>query len=125
MPSEFAAVFSALKSCLMPYAASLSVATDTPQEYALVTRSASPFPQHKGHPLAFASVRRGKAYVSFHMMPVYMSPALAKSVPAALKKRMQGKSCFNFKTVPPPEVMADLARLTQASLEEWRDKKWL
>jgi hypothetical protein len=31
----------------------------------------------------FGSVRLGKAYVSFHLMPLYMCPVLAKSIPPA------------------------------------------
>jgi hypothetical protein len=32
-------------------------------------------------------------------MPVYMHPDLLKGISPELKKHMQGKSCFNFKTV--------------------------
>jgi hypothetical protein len=45
----------------------------------------------------FGAVKLGKAYVSFHLMPLYMSPTLEKEISASLKKRMQGKTCFNFK----------------------------
>ena len=103
MAADFAAVFAALKPVL--------------SKHTLVTRSPSPFPQHKGQPLYFGSVRLGKAYVSFHLMPIYMCPALTKDIPPALKKRMQGKSCFNFKAVPEPELIADLERLTAAGLK--------
>jgi hypothetical protein len=47
-------------------------------------------------------VRKGKSYVSFHLIPVYMFPDLLKGLSPALEKRMQGKSCFNFKTVREP-----------------------
>jgi hypothetical protein len=58
-------------------------------------------------------------------MPIYMCPALEKSITAALKKRMQGKTCFNFRVVPEEEVMGDLVRLTEAAFAEWRGKKWV
>ncbi len=61
MAADFAAAFSALKPVLAKYAKRFSVKTDTPKEYTLVTKSASPFPQHEGHPLFFGSVRTGKA----------------------------------------------------------------
>jgi hypothetical protein len=80
MPAEFNAVFAMLKPVLAKYAARLSVKTDTSIEYTLVTKSASPFPQHKGQPMFFGSVRPGKAYVSFHLMPLYMCPPLTKSI---------------------------------------------
>jgi hypothetical protein len=118
-------LFNSLKSVLANYSDCLAVTVDTPIEYTLVTRSASPFPQHKGNPMFFASVRVGKAYVSFHLMPLYMCPAVATHLTPALKKRMQGKTCFNFKTNPEPELIADLKNLIEAGLQEWAGKKWL
>jgi len=125
MASDFAAVFAALKPLLAKHAKRLAVKTDTPTEYTLVTKCPSPFPQHKGQPLYFGQVRLGKAYVSYHLVPVYMDPALEKTVTPALKKRMQGKACFNFKTPPEPELLADLTQLTAAALKQWDRKKWL
>jgi hypothetical protein len=42
----------------------------------------------RGRPLWFAGVRKGKNYVSFHLMPVYACPELLKGMSSALKKRM-------------------------------------
>jgi hypothetical protein len=63
--------------------------------------------------------------VSFHLVPLYMCPTLTKSVSPALKKRMQGQACFNFKTDPEPELIANLKLLTEAGLKLWGEKKWL
>jgi hypothetical protein len=60
----------------------------------------------------FGVVRAGKAYVSYHLMPVYSHAALAARISPALKKRMQGKSCFNF-SKPDPELFEELAALTR------------
>lgn len=125
MTSDFAATFAALKPVLGKYEKRLSVKTDTPLEYMVLTKSASPFPQHKGEPLYFGGVRLGKAYVSFHLMALYMCPEMQESITPALKKRMQGKTCFNFKTQPEPELMADLKRLTAEAVKLWGEKKWL
>lgn len=125
MPADFAAVFAALKPVLAKYAKRMAVKADTAIEYTLVTKTASPFHQHKGQPLHFGSVRLGKAYVSFHLMPLYMCPVLAKSISPALQKRMQGKTCFNFRTEPEPELIAGLKRLTEAGFEQWRERKWV
>ena len=125
MASDFAAVFAALKPVLAKYANRLAVKSETPVEYTLVTKSASPFPQHKGQPMYFGSVRLGKAYVSFHLMPLYMCPILTKSISPALKKRMQGKTCFNFKTEPEPELVTGLKQLTEAGFKQWREKEWV
>jgi hypothetical protein len=73
----------------------------------------------------FGSVRVGKAYVSFHLMPLYMNEALTKTISTALKKRMQGKSCFNFTVAPEPEALSELKRLTEAGLKQWGEKNWL
>ena len=125
MSADFSNAFAALKPLLASQANRLAVKTDTAREYTLVTKSASPFPQHKGQPMWFGSVRIGKAYVSFHLMPLYMSPELNGAITPLLKKRMQGKTCFNFKGDPGPEVIAELERLTEACLEQWRQRKWL
>src|ERR1700682_4497334 len=125
MPSDFPAVFAALKPILSKYSKRLVVKADKPTEYTLLTKSASPFHQHKGQPMYFGSVRLGKAYVSFHPMPLYMCPVLTEAIPPALKKRMQGKTCFNFKADPEPELIAALKRLTEAGVKLWAEKKWL
>jgi hypothetical protein len=125
MAATLPQVFAALKSALDSSAKDLRIKSDTATEYSLVSRDPSPFPRHKGHPLDFASVRVGKAYVSFHLLPLYMSPTLSGLISPDLKTRMHGKSCFNFKTVPPPELIAELGRLTEAALAEWDRLKWL
>jgi len=84
----------------------------------------SPFPQHKAQPMWFGEVRLGKAYASFHLMPLYMNEKLANSISPALKKRMQGKTCFNFKGDPEEELLEDLDRLTGAGLKVWGEKGW-
>jgi hypothetical protein len=122
--AAFASVFAALKPVFAKCADRLAVKTDTRDEYTLVTRRASPFPQHKGQPMFFGSVKQGKAYVSVHLMPIYMCEPLQKLISPALKTRMQGKSCFNFKTAPEPETLADLKSLAEASLKEWAGRKW-
>lgn len=122
---DFAAVHRALKPALTSCARSLAVKTDKPAEYVLETRSPSPFPQHKGQPMFFASIRSGKAYVSFHLMPLYMCPPLNELISPALRKRMQGKTCFNFKQVPEPATVAELKRLAKACLDAWKERGWL
>ncbi|MBZ5606578.1 MAG: hypothetical protein LAO79_30175 [Acidobacteriia bacterium] len=123
--ANFETAFALLKTVFAKHAKRLAVKADTPVEFTLLTRSPSPFPQHKGHPMYFGSVRLGKAYVSFHLMPLYMNAPLASAISPALKKRMQGKTCFNFRNDPEKEVLADLKRLTDAAVKDWSAKKWL
>ena len=63
-----------------------------------------------------AAVRPGKRYVSFYLMPVYARPELLDSISPALRKRMQGKACFNFATVDEP-LMSELESLVERSYE--------
>jgi hypothetical protein len=125
MSAGFTSAFTALKSVLAKYADKLAVKADTESEYSVVTRSASPYPQHRGQPMWFGSVRLGKAYASFHLMPLYMCAELTETVSPALRKRMQGKTCFNFKQEPEPELLAELDRLTAAGMKLWAAKNWL
>ena len=125
MSTDAATIFSALKPVFAKVAKRLAVKVDTQTEYTLVGKSPSPFPQHKGHPLEFGSVRVGKAYVSLHLMPLYMCPPLNESVSPALKKRMQGKTCFNFKSEPDPELVTELKRLAEEGLKQWAGKNWI
>jgi hypothetical protein len=125
MTAEFNEAFAALKQVFKPHLRRLDVQADTANEYTLVGRVPSPFKQHKGNPVFFASVRIGKAYVSLHLLPLYMNPTLAGTISPALKKRMQGKACFNFKTPPDSELIAELERLTAAGFKSFDQKKWL
>jgi hypothetical protein len=125
MATAFDDTFAALKQVFRKKLGRLDVKCDTATEYTLVGRKPSPFPQHKGHPMFFASVRLGKAYVSFHLLPLYMNEALTRTVSPALKKRMQGKACFNFKTAPDAALIKELERLTQDGFKSFDDKGWL
>jgi hypothetical protein len=117
---DFAAVFAALKELLTPYEKHLHVLPYKPEFYALVTRK----PVHKGKPFWFAAIRMGKSYVSYHFMPVYMNAAMLKHIPPELKKRMQGKACFNFSEVD-PALFRQLAELTAAGFEGYRALKYV
>lgn len=72
----------------------------------------------------FAGVRVGKAYVSYYLMPIYVEPALLEGVSPELKRRMQGKSCFNFAKVDEP-LLAELEALTKRGYEATAgDPRW-
>src|SRR5262249_55522322 len=125
MPNDFAEVFKALKPILEKHAGKFKVTADSAAAYSLDTQKPSPFPQHKGHGLAFAAIKPGKSYVSFHLVAIYMSDTLQDLVSPALRKRMQGKACFNFKTVPEKEILNDLRTLTAACVKDWQGRGWM
>jgi hypothetical protein len=116
----FKPVFAALKKLLQPHAASLAVAADKPGNYCLETRS----PSNKGKPMFFGAVQVGKNYVSFHLMPVYIYADLAACIGPELRRRMQGKSCFNFTTLE-DVPLAELRSLVKAGLARYRQDKLL
>jgi len=73
----------------------------------------------QGQRFQFGGVKISKAYVSFHLMPIYMNPKLQATISPELKKRMQGKSCFNFTSVDPGHI-TELKKLTKAGFEEFK-----
>ena len=48
-----------------------------------------------------------------------MYPELLNDISPALKKRMQGKSCFNFKKVE-PELFEELKDLTRKGVDKFK-----
>ena len=115
--SDFASVFAALKKVMAAHSAELHPTADEPRKYYLVTKSKS----WKGGPMYFGAVIAGKAYVSYHLMPLYIFPELKKSISVELKRRMQGKSCFNFRQHD-EALMTELGQLTRYGLEAYRSK---
>lgn len=80
----------------------------------LVLHAPWPHPTRPKEPMWFGGVRTGRTYVSYHLMPVYSHPEQLEAASPALKRRMQGKSCFNFKTAD-PALLDELERLTAAA----------
>jgi hypothetical protein len=117
---DFAKAFYWLKMVFAKYEKHLHVTADTREKYYLETRS----PSYKDNPLFFGAVIRGRAYVSFHLMPLYWEPSLAKGISAKLRERMQGKSCFNF-SAPDKALFSELARLTSRGFALYRRKNLL
>ena len=118
--SDFATVFAKLKVILKSYAKKMVVVQDTPKCYYLDTR----YIMKNKKPLCFGAVRLGKNYVSFYLMSVYASPDLLKAMSPELKKRMQGKSCFNFKEVD-EKLFKELRQLTKAGAAKFSDGKFI
>jgi hypothetical protein len=120
MKPEFEPIFKDLKAIMKKHQRSLLLLKDEPEEYTLVTKSNS----NRGMKMWFGSVRAGKAYVSYHLMALYFNPPMNALVPPSLKKRMQGKTCFNFKAVD-KELFAELKTLTQAAIDDYRKRELL
>lgn len=118
--ADLTAVFTVLRRLMAPYAKRLDVTVDTPSDFSVYTKHI----QKNKTPLFFGAVQVKRNYVSYHLMPVYVDPGLLAGVSPALKKRMQGKSCFNFADVDRP-LFKELAALTKAGHARYREEGYL
>jgi hypothetical protein len=112
--NDFQEIFSRLKGILQDVPGAL-VTADGPEGYSLNT----PYTERYQKELFLGAVQIKKNYVSFHLMPVYVFPELLEGISPGLKKRMQGKSCFNFKQVD-ETLFAELAALAARGIERFR-----
>jgi hypothetical protein len=105
---------------LSPYAARMHVSVDASGWYGVDMA-----PEEGRDPTtSFAATRLGRRYVSYYLMPVYVKPSLLDGISPELRRRMQGKSCFNFAKVDEP-LLAELEALTEASYEATGgDPRW-
>jgi hypothetical protein len=118
MPNDLKTVFERLKTILAPYEPKMDIAQDTDRMYMLNTRHLL----KKNYPLMFGAVRLGKNYVSYHLMAVYATPDVPMS--PELKKRMQGKACFNFKEVD-ERLFKELEKITKAGAQRFSNEKFV
>jgi hypothetical protein len=109
---RFDGTFATLRGILEAHGSKLIVQVDSPGNYTLCSPTAT---DRIGRPLFLAAVQIKKSYVSFHLMPVYACPELLKGMSPSLRKRMQGKACFNFTTIEASHVK-ELAALTKKGL---------
>lgn len=114
---ELPLVFEQLRKILQPYSTHFTLKVDTPDSYSLD----GPYSEKWKKELFFASAQIKKNYVSYYLMPVYMYPELSEDISPALKKRMQGKSCFNFKKVE-PALFDELAALTLRGAKKFQEE---
>jgi len=107
---NLAAVHERLRAILAPYRGRLRVANDGPGGMTLE------LPEYAGQPWGFAAgTRLGKRYVSYYLMGVYGDDGRAAAISPELRKRMQGKSCFNFTRIDEP-LLQELEALTATSI---------
>ena len=107
MNRDFESIFASLREILRRHSKNLTVTEDTPTRYTL---NGGKHPTHKT-PVDIAWIHIGKNYVSFHHMGVYGCERLRESLSPALKVRMQGESCFNFKK-PDEALFKELDQMT-------------
>jgi hypothetical protein len=119
---QFEVVYARLSEMLQKHKDKLCVAVEKPGEFWMAVTGA----MYRGKPLVFAGVRMCKNYVSYHLMSVYMRKV---EMSPELKKRLQGKACFNFSTVD-EKLFGELDELTTSGLKDYRpevlekESKW-
>jgi len=117
---DFAAVFAALRGILTPYEGRLAPRERDPGYFYLESLE----PTYKDRPMFFAGVKAEKNYITYHLLPVYTNPDLNLKISPELKKRKQGKACFNFAQVDAP-LFKELAALTKSGYKVFKDRGWL
>jgi hypothetical protein len=112
---DFQPVFAELKKLIEPYAGTLKP-RGKDSDYILI---GPPTPRSQGKEVWFGGVQIKKNYVSYHLMPVYAFPELLDGLSPELKKRMQGRSCFNFKTAD-KALFKKLGTLTKKGYQRFK-----
>ena len=111
--TDFGTVEGRLREILEPYRGRLVATKDGPDGLTLE------IPGLEGKPWGYvAGTRLGKRYVSLYLMPVYAFADLDEALSPDLRRRKQGKSCFNFTTVDEP-LFAELAGVMAAGFERY------
>ena len=112
--------FQHLKEILVEHSKSMLVVVDEKDNFYLNTHHV----MKNKKAMYFGSTKINKNYVSFHLMPVYIFPELLEEISPELKKRMQGKSCFNFKKVD-TALFSELKALAEAGYRAFEKADYL
>jgi hypothetical protein len=108
-------LFAALRDLLLPYRADLLVVHDEADHFYANCRNVDA----KGKAQFFGAVKASGRRHSFHFMPIYTFPELLAGISPALKKHMQGKSCFNFDAWD-PALLHELQMLIEQGVSRYR-----
>lgn len=117
---QFLETFNLLKEILAKYEKNLNITSDKKDTYNLNAG----FSEKYKRDIYFGGVEIKKNYVSFHLMPVYIYPKLLDNISPELKKRMHGKSCFNFRQIDKDQIK-ELTRLTKKGFEYYKKEGML
>lgn len=112
---EFQRIFDRIRAMFEKHADRCVPQSDEPGRYLLGTHEVR---AKDGYRTMFGGVEIKKSYVSAHLMPVYAHPEMIDHVSAPLRKRMQGKSCFNFKRFD-EALLLELERLVEAGAKRF------
>ena len=114
---DFQAIFDRIRAMFAAHEGKCVILHDTPDRYLL---GAQEVREKDGYRTWFGGVEIKKSYVSAHVFPVYVHPDMLETIDPALKKRMQGKSCFNFKKLD-GAPLDQLAALVDAGAARFKE----
>jgi len=118
--NQLSQVFKELREIILPYKRVMNCKEDIPGNFCLETFHI----MKNKKPLFFGAVHTRKNYISYHLMPVYVNPKILKTISGSLQKRMQGKSCFNFKTID-RDLFHELQTLTKKCFEYYKTEGYV
>jgi len=107
-------IFENLKAVMTSLDSGLTPKKDQPDYYYINTNK-----RIKGKEVFFGAVQIRKSYVAYHLYPVYTHPELLDDISDSLRKRMQGKSCFNFKKEISEEQLQGIRDLTSEGYKKY------
>lgn len=108
-------LFASLRDLLLPYGGSLQIVHDENHHFYANCQQLDA----KGKAQFFGAVKVSGRIHAFHFMPIYDFPELLADISPELKKRMQGKSCFNFEAANPP-LLDELRRLVEQGATRYK-----
>ena len=112
--------FEALKAVLIAQSDGMQVTQDGPRGFSLDIRGPIEFAGRQLPSLFFAAVKEGKHDTALHFFPIYSHPKRFADLPANLRKKLTGKSCFHFKTAD-PELLDAVAAMLARGREIYSD----
>jgi hypothetical protein len=118
MSQELEALFDLIRPMFAAHAEAAVAKCDKSDAYYLDTHQVR---AKDGYRTAFGGVEIKKNYVSAHVFPVYTDPQLLEAISEPLRKRMQGKSCFNFKKMDEP-LLTELKGLIDTGAELYKEQ---
>jgi len=113
--SDYLDSFKELRSILSKYEKHLIVTSNNTSAYNLNAGYSEKFKKE----IYFGGVFINKNYISFHLIPVYVNTKLLDDISPELRKRMHGKSCFNFKLID-KKLFKELSNLTNKGFEFYK-----
>jgi hypothetical protein len=117
---DLTAIFEQLRLVMQKHAGDLEVIKDVTGDYSLN----GDYSEQYKKVIWFGGVKKMKNYVSYHLIAVYAFPQLGKELSPELRRRMHGKSCFNFTQLDDATV-EELSSVTARSVDAFRKARWL